>query len=192
MRAEIIGGKGGHERHSADFYPTPTDVTEALLRAFPQFLSGVVWEPACGDGAISKVIARMGGRTVDTDLRVDSGFGEGGIDFLKAVPPPGASFIVTNPPFNLSAEFIRRASETRLPFAMVLRGTYWHAKTRLPLFKDTAPSYVCPLLWRPAMAPERGTSPVMEFAWTVWLNDKTECRYFPLERPLTDEIDFTV
>ena len=80
-----------------DFYPTPDWVTQRLLDNVP--LRGPVWEPCCGDGAISKVIERSGHQVVATDLN-DRGFGMGGVDFLGARSiPGGCQSIVTNPPY---------------------------------------------------------------------------------------------
>ena len=44
-----------YEREGRDFYATPSWVTEALLRHVR--LRGQVWEPCCGDGAMSTVLA---------------------------------------------------------------------------------------------------------------------------------------
>lgn len=80
-----------------DFYPTPDWVTQLLLDNVD--LRGPVWEPCCGDGAISKVIERQRHQVVATDLN-DRGYGTGGIDFLGARSVPGGcQAIVTNPPY---------------------------------------------------------------------------------------------
>ena len=60
-------------RHKDDFYPTP----ETSIRPFLdlEVFEGDIWEPACGDGAISAVLREHGYNTVDTDLN-DWGFGD--------------------------------------------------------------------------------------------------------------------
>lgn len=66
-----------------------------------------VWEPACGEGAISKVLELFGCDVVSTTL-VDRGFGETGRDFFaerKARKP----IILTNPPFACDDEFVSHA-----------------------------------------------------------------------------------
>ena len=71
---------------------------------------GPIWEPACGDGAISKVLEAAGYRVISTDL-VDRGYGCGGQDFLKSETPLGKT-IITNPPYGthgLGDAFVRRA-----------------------------------------------------------------------------------
>ena len=44
----------GYEREGRDFYATPSWVTEALLHHVR--FRGRVWEPCCGDGAMSSVL----------------------------------------------------------------------------------------------------------------------------------------
>ena len=66
-----------------DFYPTPP---QAVLPLLPHLeLIGNtqydVWECACGDGAISKVLEENGLNVRSTDL-IDRGYGDYGIDFL--------------------------------------------------------------------------------------------------------------
>lgn len=86
----------GTHRHADDFYRTPEETIRALLRV-EQFRS-TVWEPACGDGAISRVLEAHGYSVVSSDI-VDRGFGEGGIDFL-ATTELLADDVVTNPPYD--------------------------------------------------------------------------------------------
>src|SRR5438874_9423105 len=86
------------DREKDDFYPTPAPATVALL-AKEQF-GPSIWEPACGDGAISKVLEANGHNVVSTDL-FNRGYGEARIDFLmeqQLLAPQ----IVTNPPFKMA------------------------------------------------------------------------------------------
>lgn len=90
-----------------DFYPTPPEGTRALL-SVEKFI-GSIWEPACGNGAISKVLIANGYAVVSTDL-IDRGYGLGGVDFL-AQSETRARNIITNPPYGsgLADEFVRHA-----------------------------------------------------------------------------------
>lgn len=143
---------------------------------------GTIWEPACGLGAISEVLKAHGHLVRSTDLR-HTGYGTGGVDMLAIMPWP-CNAVITNPPFALAVEFIRYIRAMHVPFALLLKGTFWHAKNRHALFLETGPAAVMPMLWRPNMAPDRGKSPTMEFCWTVWHADPTpKCHYTPLERP---------
>jgi hypothetical protein len=183
----LIGGAGAHARVDKDFYPTPPECTEALLRAFPELLlpGFVVWEPACGDGAICNVLRGYGARVAASDL-VDRGYpGTVLMDFLNAPAEiEGLGAIITNPPFALASEFIDKCRSYGVPFAILHKATYWHAKSRFPLFQASGPRAVAPLLWRPIMAADRGKSPTMDFAWTVWGPEPApETRYLPLPKP---------
>jgi len=87
----------GFERSNRDFYATPSWVTEALLKHVD--FRGKVWEPCCGDGAMSGVLAAHGLDVVSSDI-ADRGFGTPGVDFLGCTEvPEGCRCIVTNPPY---------------------------------------------------------------------------------------------
>jgi hypothetical protein len=94
-------------RSPHEFYPTPPEAVRALLSV--ETFDGPIWEPACGKGAIAKVLAEAGHDVVSTDL-YDYGFGQSGIDFLAA-QRPRAKDIVTNPPYGrgLADDFILKA-----------------------------------------------------------------------------------
>ena len=95
----------GTYRHEDDYYRTPPECTRALLQveSFPSPIS----EPACGDGAISRVLIDAGHTVISTDL-VDRGYGEGGVDFL-AEQTLRAGDLVTNPPYELADDFALHA-----------------------------------------------------------------------------------
>lgn len=92
-------------RETHDFYPTWPAATKALLSV--ERFDGPIWEPACGDGAMSKVLEAAGHEVISTDL-IDRGYGEGGRYFLMEWAPRAPN-IVTNPPFRWAVEFTDRA-----------------------------------------------------------------------------------
>lgn len=94
-------------RAAHDFYPTHPEGTRALLRV--ETFTGSIWEPACGNGAISKVLIANRYHVISTDL-IDRGYGVGGIDFLRERVTRAAN-IVTNPPYGsgLADAFVRHA-----------------------------------------------------------------------------------
>lgn len=108
------GGAGGGDE---DFIQTPRIAVDILL-THEQF-DGLVWEPACGRGAISKVLKEKGLKTWSTDL-IDRGYGdESGVDFLKT--NRAVDNIVTNPPYSLLPEFVARCRVlSRRKFALLL------------------------------------------------------------------------
>jgi hypothetical protein len=104
----------GYDRTEHDFYATPAWVTEALLQHIR--FRGSIWEPCCGDGAMSTVLAGHGYKVVSTDI-ADRGFGKPGIDFLtRHKMPQRCRCIVTNPPYGDSGS---HGEQSRSPFAML-------------------------------------------------------------------------
>ena len=95
-----VGHNSKGDREKDDFYPTPKNATQALLDR--QKFDGNIYECACGNGAMSKVMIDNGYNVYSSDL-IDRGYGETGIDFLKSTKQ--VDNIVTNPPFNLATEF---------------------------------------------------------------------------------------
>ena len=105
----------GFERAGNDFYATPSWVTEALLRHIR--FRGQIWEPCCGDGAMSTVLGRHGYEVVSTDI-ADRGFGASGVDFLACREVPrGCRSLVTNPPYGNSGS---HEGQSRSPTAMLV------------------------------------------------------------------------
>lgn len=142
LHAQISGG----ERRPLDFYPTPPLATEALLPYISHFPTPV-WECACGDGSMAKVLFRDLFPMVATDL-VDQGYGEGGVDFLLERMARGQS-IVTNPPFNLAHQFIEHMHKLQVShIAVLLKADFWNAKARQKLWDIRPPSKILGLTWR--------------------------------------------
>ncbi len=90
-----------------DLHPTPEEFTEALVVTFK--LPDRIWEPACGEGHISKRLITDGFRVTSTDIK-NWGYGLSGVDFLQQEQPPsGVRGIVTNPPFSIATAFVEKA-----------------------------------------------------------------------------------
>jgi hypothetical protein len=159
----MVGGHGKREKD--DFYPTPREAVDALLESTVVGHLRKVWEPACGDGAISKVLESRGIQVVSTDI-VDRGYGQGGVDFLET-NHLFAPAIITNPPFKLAEQFIHHSlalgAET---VAMLLKATFWNAASRLALYREHQPAVVLPLTWRLDFT--GGGAPTMDCMWVVW------------------------
>lgn len=180
------------KRRELDFYPTPANVTQALM----DFLieereiapDTFIWEPACGDGAMADVIRQYGCHVMSTDIR-HTGYGIGGMDYLTTPVSKPIYGIITNPPFAQAADFIRKATQEASLVAMLLKSQYWHAEKRTQLFRDYPPAWVLPLNWRPdfkaAENAENGKkgAPLMEVLWTVWIQGNTDTRYRILSKP---------
>jgi hypothetical protein len=175
LGAAMAGGNPAEARQERDFYPTPWEVPAALLEV-EQF-EGPIWEPACGDDAMADVLRAAGHKVIATDIKP---LGTGSqVDFLK-VPPRKVRNIVTNPPFDLAVKFIEHAMLFEPEkLCLVLKSTFWHAKTRLPLFERYRPAWCYPLTWRVDFLGKG--KPTMECMWCVWHRGNTD---YPRERPL--------
>lgn len=121
-------------REKDDYYPTPPEGIEALL-AVERF-EGLIWEPACGEGAISEVLKAHGYEVRSTDL-VDRGYGTPRVDFLMEYQT--APNIITNPPFKLALEFCEQAlALASKKVCMLVRLAFLEGQSRKPFF-ETAP-----------------------------------------------------
>lgn len=159
-----------------DFYPTPAPAVRALLAGGPLLgppgLPAAVWEPACGDGAIARVLQAAGHVVVATDLN-DHGYGTAGVDFLAlARPPLDLGAIVTNPPFALADRFVAHALAMDVEVvALFLRLTYLEGRRRRALFLDRPPERVLVFANRVTLAPKGSgitTGSPTAYAWFVW------------------------
>lgn len=97
-----------------ELYPTPAPFTRVLLRHWR--LPHTVWEPAAGNGDMSRVLEEAGHRVISTDLL-------GGQDFFETAAPPDVTAIVTNPPFSLATEWALR-SVSLVPTVALLMPLY--------------------------------------------------------------------
>lgn len=173
--AWIVGAHSVDGRRAGDFYPTPTDVTQALMNFLDLPTGTTIWEPACGKGDMTSVIRANGYNCIGTDIL----FGE---DFITVDQKEPFDWIITNPPFSIADKFIERAAKIGKPFAFLLKSQYWHAVKRYDLFLNHRPSYVLPLTRRPDFT-GKGAS-LMDVVWVVWLsNNSYMTEYMPLKRP---------
>lgn len=196
----IVASYKRWERKPADLYPTPVDGTESIIPVLEVMREHMdlasndqcrVWEPACGDGRMARVLDWHGFNVFGSDFRETPGYGFGGIDFLKdqprttgLIPHDSFDIIVSNPPFSLAEQFIRRALSITPNVAMLLKATYWNAASRLPFFVEHRPAFVLPLTWRLAfLESERGKSPLMDCIWVVWSDlGEEHCVFEPIQR----------
>lgn len=178
VATQMIGGNPTKKRSETDFYPTPPEVTEVLLRFLDLPKTTVIWEPACGEGDMVSALQKAGHSVFATDISY-------GQDFLTE-PLPECDWIITNPPFSVSDKFIERCAEHGKPFALLLKSQYWHARKRYDLFHKIRPAVVCPLTWRPDFLfkkHEKRSAPLMDVMWCVWEPPYNQKTYFcPLSK----------
>ncbi len=102
---------------------------------------GDIWEPACGDDAMSEVLGETRNTVISSDL-YDRGYGEAGRDFLAESRK--ACNIITNPPFNSAEGFVATGLRSaQKKFAMLLRLAFLEGANRAnTIFHTTPPSRV--------------------------------------------------
>jgi len=164
-----------------DFFPTPRWATFALVDN--ERFVGDMWECACGDGAMSRVLEETGAPVFSSDLYA-RGYGEPGLDFLS--PVRLADNIVTNPPYNCAEGFVASGvAHARRKFALLLRLAFLEGANRAnTIFARTPPSRVWVFSERITFYPagaERKGSGTTAYAWFVWDKDSpsgTELKWF--------------
>jgi hypothetical protein len=153
-------------REPDDFYQTPRACTEALITAEGDRMPMTVWDPCCGTGDISVVLANSGRQVVSTDL-VDRGFGFGGVDFLK-VEKPLAKALVTNPPFKYAEAILRHAADIGIEYLIFLHKAHWlNTRERGRMIEQVwCPARCWLLTWRPDFKGQG--APTMDCSWYVF------------------------
>ena len=158
-------------RDLSGFYSTPAWVTEALLK-YEKF-QGIIREPSCGDGAISKVLEATGYQVKSTDL-FDRGYGEAGIDYLTDNRTDDN--VIMNPPYELLDHFIYHALQrTRRKVAVIVRLGFLGGQERFEkLWSVEPPARILLFCKRPTMAKPkiRNGRPhlpkAVDYCWVIW------------------------
>lgn len=173
-----LAGATGDKSHALtkrgdDLYETPPEAVAALLGA--ENLPPVLWEPACGRGAIVRPLRATGRQVYATDLVnyecPDQDMA--GWDFLMETQAPvGVQAIVTNPPYKNATEFVRKGLQLCPKVIMLLRLAFLEGVgrsdiidgplARVHVFRDRLP-----LMHRDGWEGPRSTN-TMAFAWFVW------------------------
>jgi hypothetical protein len=173
-------GQHSYKERGDDCYETPACAVEALLRV--ESLPHIVWDPACGPGAIVQVLGDHGHTVFASDI-VDYGCkgvktsawttdflqfrGGGSIGMFRAP-------IITNPPYQLAEEFVRHALELGSPLViMLLRLAFLESVRRTDILEHSGLARIhvfrnrLPMMHRKDWAGPKSSS-AMPFAWFVW------------------------
>lgn len=158
------------EKRGHDLYETPEVATRALIKYEP--LPHRIWEPACGRGAIARVLCGAGHFVHATDL-IDYGeVGTGGCDFFAySEAPTGLECIVTNPPYKLATEFVAHGLKL-CPLVIVLcRLAFIEGVKRQSIMTKCEMIYAfanrLPMMHRDGWEGPKSSS-AMAFAWFVF------------------------
>ena len=177
----LAGMSATRERLEHDFHVTPPDSIKRILDK--EYLAGSILEPACGCGAISKMLETYypNSHIISTDL-IDRGYGIGDIDFLTHDFCIKFDNVITNPPFSLAQEFIEKALEiSNDKVIMFAKIQLLESKSRYKMFLKTPLQYI--YVFSDRQSPWRNGSPVDEkgkkwcsamcFAWFVFKHGYT-------------------
>ena len=164
----IVGTNNDGGRPENDFYPTPPEGTEALLRV--ERFDHDIWEPACGDGAMSRVISQWHGyKVIGTDIEPRS-FGLP-LDLLKSTQLMAPN-IITNPPFRIAQEFAEHALDLGCDkLALLCKLCFLEGKSRAAWLEQSPLKNVYVFksrltLYRDGVKMKNGG--MIAFAWFVW------------------------
>ena len=161
------------EREKDDYYATEPKAIDMLLTK--ERPAAKIWECACGEGHLSKRLIEKG-YTVYSSDKVDRGYGEVR-DFLtqRAMPADGCD-ILTNPPYSVALEFIKKAlelvgEENRV--YMLLRLNFLEGiRRRAELYEPNPPPKVCVFSKRISCARggdfKKYPQSAIAYAWFVW------------------------
>ena len=170
-------------REINDYYATDPVAMEQLCNL--ETFSKDIWECACGEGHLSKVLEKNGYNVKSTDL-IDRGYGTGNVDFLSSVEKFDGD-IVTNPPYKDAVKFVEHAINTVTDghkVAMFLRLNFLEGVNRRKLFDKYPPKTIYVASKRINCAPggdfNKGQC-AQAYAWFVWqkgYNGKTTVEWF--------------
>lgn len=167
----------GKTRNQDDFYETPAWATQLLLKhcSFLDLAKDGIWcEPAAGRGAIIKAVEDWGYHPTWHAVEIDAErrksvkhldiprerlHVDGMQIYQMWTPPPRIDVIITNPPYSVAEEFIRRAVTQAPIVAMLLRLNFLGSDGRKSLFK----------MWKPDLFQinPRPFADSCEYAWFV-------------------------
>lgn len=161
-----------HDAQEHDYYATDPRAVELLLEN--ETFNSRIWEPACGEGHIAKVLTAHGYDVFASDL-VWRGYGTPYFDFLKGVhmAEDDEFDIITNPPYKFAREFVEKALEVVADgqkVAMFLKLTFLEGQARRELFRRCPPQtvYVSSARLECGKNGHFTGSSAVAYCWIVW------------------------
>ena len=179
------------EGDGRDFFPTPPWATRALLehvfphlhrRNVPKFTTA--WEPACGEGHMAEVLKEYFKQVYASDKFDYPAYPATECDFITEGKDIGADWIITNPPFNTSTEFVLRALElAHHGVAMFVRLSWLESIGRYErIFKPCPPTQLAIFCERVPLHKGRWENDgvtMTAYAWLVWTkNDEPRAPFW--------------
>jgi hypothetical protein len=167
----------GAIRVEADFYPTPIPVIHKLLDNH-RIQDGIIFEPCAGNGNFIKALREFGysNYIIANELREEeklrlynSGANEiHTYDFLQNELNIHPKTIITNPPYSIAEDFIKKCKEQfpNSEVIMLLRLAFLERKKRYEFWQQHPVSKLYILSQRPSFT-GKGTD-ATAYAWFVW------------------------
>ncbi len=165
---------------SLEFFPTPCWATRALCEWLQQrwpIEFQLAWDPACGDGAMTRPLAEYFRHVHASDVH-DYGGDQRVSDFLLTYNHPphiqaqGTDWIITNPPFRLACDFALTALErARIGVALLVRTAFLESAGRYERLFSKHPPVVLQFVERVPMVKGRldaKVSSATAYCWLVW------------------------
>jgi len=191
----VMASRVDRDDHALDYYPTPPWATRALFEhvipriGFADLRFDGVWEPACGEGHMLKVIEEYIDRVDGSDIHDYGGMGTDSIiDFVESHDLDHIKYdwIITNPPFKdkLTERFVLRALDlAQVGVAMFVRSQWavegvWRYEH---IFRDRPPTVEAFFTERVPLSvgrwdPDGGTATA--YCWLVWVRDRAPLSLF--------------
>lgn len=129
------------DREENDYYATNPKAVKMLLEL--EKFEGKIWEPACGEGHISKELIKHGFDVKSSDI-INRGYGEV-IDFLNSEIKNFNGNIITNPPYKYAEQFVKKSLviiPVKSKIAMFLKIQFLEGQCRRDLFTKAPPKVV--------------------------------------------------
>lgn len=160
-------------RRNLDQYYTPSVAVSQFLDSLEFSLNGVILEPCCGEGAISKELVKRGYQVITNDLDTNN---KADTNLDLSVPLnwrliEDVDFIVTNPPFSSASEIISLAhSKAKRGVIALLRLSFIEpCKNRVNFLVDNPP---CQMIVTSRISFTGKGTERMTTAWFIWLKDE--------------------
>jgi type I restriction-modification system DNA methylase subunit len=163
-------------KDSRDDFPTPPWATRALfvhiLENHSRLSEKICLEPACGAGHMARVLKEYFQVVHSSDVH-DYGYGLVRDFLTHPFEVNSVDWVITNPPFRLSEEFVIRSLEiARAGVAILARTVFIESVGRYRnLFEKTPPTKFAQFVERVPMVKgrlDKKASTATGYAWLIW------------------------
>lgn len=171
----MLGVNPNTKREENDFYATNPKALLLLLEQLEEdgiYLDKKIWECACGEGHLSKVLQEKQFNVKSSDL-INRGFGE--VQDFLSYNGYWSGDILTNPPFSLAEEFVEKAmqiQENGAKLLLFLKIQFLESEKRYKLFKKYPPKYIYCYSSRQQCCKdanfEKYTATTQFYCWFIW------------------------